>query len=530
MAQTTIYIIDKTDPNEPSFAIQPRTLDGYAGVQRNTDLTLYGNAAPDWGERFNENFYRLLENFACPDKGELGSPVVVLGIPQDEGDLGAGYGINRPARGQLWFNKTNNTLYVCSDPDTNTWVAAGTGVTISDISGLQDALDEKVDRAGDSGLTGTHSWPALFLNEGNGSVAAGSDIRMDADGLISAGGSLRLNIDNDNSGAGVLLVAKGAQTSAATPLFRVEIDGTLHSDISNYETLVTNDDDIPNKKYVDDEISSAVGGLPTYVLKTGDTMTGSLVIDVPTLPGVDSILELRSNSGPALKMFSDSTTFGASAPPAIQLYNPDNDPNTVGAPAGYYPYVRFNNRDGTLLSIEADLDDSGASIGTNTETILNVAQSTGVLQHLGITGVTTENTVRTPNATISNINANNKNLTTKEYVDAEIAAIAGTVGGTVVAQSLAQNGYMRFSNGFVVQWGRNNPTSGGTGNWTYDVTLPLALDIGYTVITNIYATSPPAGGDVDRTGGAFNGVSAIRLFSLQDASHAMGWVAIGYKA
>ena len=40
--------------------------------------------------------------------------------------------------------------------------------------------------------------------------------------------------------------------------FDVEADGILHSNVTNYETLVTDDDDIPNKKYVDDHISNGI--------------------------------------------------------------------------------------------------------------------------------------------------------------------------------------------------------------------------------------------------------------------------------
>ena len=64
MADTTVYIINSTD-GDTSFAIQPRSYDGPGGIQSTTALTLYGNAATNWGEKFNENFYHLLENFAC---------------------------------------------------------------------------------------------------------------------------------------------------------------------------------------------------------------------------------------------------------------------------------------------------------------------------------------------------------------------------------------------------------------------------------------------------------------------------------
>jgi hypothetical protein len=55
----------------------------------------------------------------------------------------------------------------------------------------------------------------------------------------------------------VLNFFAGGNTS--TRKFQIEADGSLNvGATTNYETLVTDDDDIPNKKYVDDEISALV--------------------------------------------------------------------------------------------------------------------------------------------------------------------------------------------------------------------------------------------------------------------------------
>lgn len=96
-----------------SFTLKPGQLDGPGGSQRNSDLRLYGMGALLWGEGVDTNIYRLTENFACPDKGELGSPVTVTRVPQDEVDLGqVGRGITNPVNGQQWFNTTDGLLYV----------------------------------------------------------------------------------------------------------------------------------------------------------------------------------------------------------------------------------------------------------------------------------------------------------------------------------------------------------------------------------------------------------------------------------
>jgi len=121
MANTTIYLIDSTD-GKTTFAIQPKTFDGFGGVQQHTDLTLYGNATSNWGERFNENFYKSLENFAtyhnlqADDNNPIFSPTAISAqIPKNETELfGAGLGINNPTEGQLWYNKTDGKVYVYS--------------------------------------------------------------------------------------------------------------------------------------------------------------------------------------------------------------------------------------------------------------------------------------------------------------------------------------------------------------------------------------------------------------------------------
>lgn len=60
-------------------------------------------------------------------------------------------------------------------------------------------------------------------------------------------------------------------------------------------------------------------------------------------------------------------------------------------------------------------------------------------------------------------------------------ATASSVGG-IVAANLAQNGYVKFGNGLILQWGYNINTS-GTNNftWTYPIVFPnKVLVIQYT--------------------------------------------------
>jgi hypothetical protein len=296
---TTIYTVDSTD-GTTTLVIQPRTVNGSGGVLRSTDLTLYGNATVNWGERFNENFYRLIENFAC----EESTP----GVPQNETETGNGdgTGINVPLEGQTWYNKTDQHLYINTAsvipnweqmPNTaevQAWISSGVGailpIDISDVTNLQTELDnldnDKVNRAGDTNLTGVHSWGSIIINEGNGNENTAPDVRFNASGFISSGNHLYLGVDDQTSGTpgtGDLYVVKGSSSaSSATLLFQIGNNGLVAEgiDSTTYASLVTagNDQTIPNRKWVNDTISSSVGGLP-YVSVSGDTMTGRLVIN-----------------------------------------------------------------------------------------------------------------------------------------------------------------------------------------------------------------------------------------------------------
>jgi len=71
-----------------------------------SDVTLVGNSTVGWGEYFNQNYYRLTENFAVHEKSAF------PGTPQNEDDLGSGQGVNNPITGQLWYNISQQTLFL----------------------------------------------------------------------------------------------------------------------------------------------------------------------------------------------------------------------------------------------------------------------------------------------------------------------------------------------------------------------------------------------------------------------------------
>ena len=68
----------------------------------------------------------------------------------------------------------------------------------------------------------------IILNNGNGSVGAGSDILFNASGMISAEDQIYFTIDSDNgSTTSFYDFAKDAETSAGTSLMRIQEDGNV---------------------------------------------------------------------------------------------------------------------------------------------------------------------------------------------------------------------------------------------------------------------------------------------------------------
>jgi len=259
--------------------------------------------------------------------------------------------------GQLWFNKTDDKLYIYRNvsntaTDIFQWILVGSGSafestpeepllptdgmlwydTVTDQlmvynAGTFDSVaDRYVLKAGDtisseSGLIGSVGHTdgvlrftnaagtngTLYLNEGQGQISDAPDIRADSAMSQSSGTRFGINFDGDNTGTDDFFITKGSHLGGSqTALLSVENDGTLHVFTAAYEALLTNDNDIPNKKFVDDAITDLTNLVTSnYVLITGDTMTGALQLNNNsiTLGSGDSTIHGEGNFG----LFVDTT-------------------------------------------------------------------------------------------------------------------------------------------------------------------------------------------------------------------------------
>jgi len=122
--------------------------------------------------------------------------------------------------------------------------------------------------------------------------------------------------NDDMPGAWVFFTTPDGGT---TPVehFRIEQDGTLNvAGTSAYEALVTDDDDIPNKKFVDDAVSAApfvpftVGAIIALITPTAKAAVGPLGIGFAVHPPGSTAFITDDSTGPTsfILAYVDGTT------------------------------------------------------------------------------------------------------------------------------------------------------------------------------------------------------------------------------
>lgn len=101
---------------------------------------------------------------------------------------------------------------------------------------------------------------------------------------------------------------------------------------------------------------------------------------------------------------------------------------------------------------------------------------------------------------------------------AELASGGDVV--TISAISKGQNGYMKFSNGIIIQWGI---TTASTSGKTITLPIPFSSNSSYVVIVS--RDSDQANADVAC---ARNGSSTIVVYTNRTEEVSVSWMAIGY--
>ena len=71
---------------------------------------------------------------------------------------------------------------------------------------------------------------------------------------------------------------------------------------------------------------------------------------------------------------------------------------------------------------------------------------------------------------------NSTRVATTAFVQSLINSLKGSIGGAIVASNLAQNGYVKFSNGLIIQWGTGTANKNGASYGGVSATLPIKIN------------------------------------------------------
>ena len=246
-------------------------------------------------------------------------------------------------------------------------------------------------------------------------------------------------------------------------------------------------------------------------------------------------------------------------PPCIISYDgefyscvAENGPSTsagVQAPtvATYWEKVIVNSVLEDILSAYAKLNSpafSGvptvptADAGTNTTQIASTAFVTAALSGIDLSkyalksdldtkaNINSPALTGTPTSTTPASSDNSTRIATTAFVKALVGAANN---GGIVSANLAQNGYVKFANGFILQWGTNSSSSSLA---SISVTFPIAVSATYGVVGSVSRAGSLGSGDVAVVGcGSFrtNGFTAY-FDALQNGdasvSTSVTWIAM----
>ena len=117
---------------------------------------------------------------------------------------------------------------------------------------------------------------------------------------------------------------------------------------------------------------------------------------------------------------------------------------------------------------------------------------------------------------------NSTRVATTAFVQSLINSLKGSIGGTIVASNLAQNGYVKFSNGLILQWGNND----GQGSYSRKV---YSFPVAYSSAVYMISANPKGNVGTGATKNAHSAnVESLTQFSISVGEHnSMFWFSIG---
>ena len=430
----TDYIIHRTDPANGQFTIKPYTTNGPATPVANTPLDQYATSA--------NTSLRLLGQ-GMHDYGEIVASDFVHMLENFAGPTAPVY----PLQGQLWYKNDAVThqkgLYVYdSGSFTNQLVIINGTLTIPLNVNNQRIINVSTPTALTDAVNKTYV-DSNFLGTSGGSLTLNGSITLSGTGEIfglpavpttNGSATSKLYVDTQDAAvqtwAGTQFVLKAGDTMTGSLAMSNDAHIYLPTPIGGF----TLDTDVVNKFYVDNVVTGSVA----FVHITGDTMTGPLNVDgsllytgaTLTITAVNTISNnITVSGGDYSAIFTAGVRFAATL---------DGVPYTFTTIASLY---NAGPNDTTISVVEAVPATTIGTVSTLPGISLNNSASLTLTGNLSVVGINTidfgHNVLQSILDPVAPTDA-----ATKNYVD---LAIAATTSNPLVSATFIDNTLTLYS-------------------------------------------------------------------------------------
>jgi hypothetical protein len=335
------YTINKTDGTK-LVALRDGTVD-----IATTDLALFGKGYAGFGERLNENFVKVLENFANTTapankiKGQLWYDTLVNQIKVWNGSKFKPVGssttsASQPANantGDMWFDTNNSQLYVYSS---TAWTligptaVAGSGVTqvssetIKDNAGVNKSIlkfitndtivgivsaEEFTPQTAIAGFATIYKGITLSTSISNnrfkGVATTATGLLLDDDTTIVLSDNF-LRSDTTDTAAGLITFVSGVAigTASKSTITQASNDLTITNTVNNGDiNFNIKQGGVADTSAMSIDGATASVSIPRLTVSGTLTVTGTqVVVNTTTLSIEDNIIELNRNISSAAGM------------------------------------------------------------------------------------------------------------------------------------------------------------------------------------------------------------------------------------
>lgn len=307
------YNINYTDPLRTSFSIAPGAHNGPGSPAPKTTLGLYGRGAHEWGEAINENFVRLVENFASatpPLSPVSGQVWVKQKLYWKNSDVAL------PATGALDVNAAPTGAFYKYDTDGDAWIT-GANFPVSVInrsSGIPNFV----------GVLGQHVFnifdQTMYLWETPYKQATAMWIPREMSVASTASPIDGLVIPVSGTTVPEYSVHVYDQYADVWTLVALIVDGNIELGSQTYPLPDSNN--AATIEYVNTGLSGVIGSITEaylgtildgrYVNTSGDTMTGLLTLSGAPTANLHAATKLYVDTADGTKVSKSGDTMTGS--------------------------------------------------------------------------------------------------------------------------------------------------------------------------------------------------------------------------